>query len=381
MRHIRLACTAFLCLFSAALHASEIHVGSSAPALSLNQVLQAHQGKHISWPALRGKVVVLEFWATWCGPCVAEIPHLNQLADDFAGKVQFISVDDESDAVVKKFLASHPMHAWIGLDATGVTFKNFNVVSRPTTIVVNASGQIAKIGVPQDVTPALLSMVLKSSITPKADVATSSEASSTTPAFTVSLAPSVSEENSLMASNDGIVWTRNAKVTDILGLVYNTTAPQMILKAPQPKQRFDLKITAPGIKEDVLLKISGDIIAVSLHIHPHWEDVERSVDVLTVDSAGAGKLPISTNAHSGYMMMPQNGRLEDVKVSMASLSSQLGVILGAPVLNETNLDGRYNIVLTLPAVTVDALSEQLLKLGLHLHEEKRVVHSLVIDPE
>jgi uncharacterized protein (TIGR03435 family) len=380
MRHIRLACTALHCLFSAALHASAIHTGAPAPALSLAQVLQAPQGTQISWPALRGKVVVLEFWATWCGPCVAEIPHLNQLADDFAGKVQFISVDDEADTVVKKFLASHPMHAWIGLDASGATFKSFNVVSRPTTIVVDANGQIAKIGVPQDVTPALLSMVLKSSTTPKAEAATSSKASSAAPAFAVSFAPSVSKDNSLMASNDGIVQTRNAKATDLLGLIYSTTAPQMIVEASLPEQKFDLKITAPGIKEDALLKISSDIVAASLHIHPHWEDVERSVYILVADSTAAGKLPVSTNTHSGYRML-QNGKLEDVKVSMASLSSQFGVILDTPVLNETNLDGRYDVSLSLQSTTVDAVSEQLLKLGLHLQEAKRVVHSLVIDPE
>lgn len=382
MRHIKLACIAFLCLFSAALHASDIHVGAPPPPLSLDRVLQAPQGTEVSWPALRGKVVVLEFWATWCGPCVAEIPHLNQLADDFAGKVQFISVDDEADGVVKKFLVSHPMHTWIGLDAVGTTFKSFNVESRPKTIVIDATGQIAKIGAPQDVTPALLSMVLKSTIPPKAEASLSaaSKALSVPSAFTASLVPSVSEESILMASDNGIVQTRNAKATDLLGLVYGTTAPQMILKASLPKQEFDLKVVAPGVKEDTLLKISADIVAASLHIHPHWEDMKRPVYILVADSTATGKLPISTNTHGGYMIL-QNGKLEDVKVSMASISAQLGVILGVPVLNETNLDGRYDISLSLPTTTIDTISEQLLQLGLHLQETRRTVHSLVIDSE
>ena len=60
--------------------------GEAPPAITLEEVLQAPAGARASWEALEGKVVVLEFWATWCGPCVAAIPHLNELSDKYKDK-------------------------------------------------------------------------------------------------------------------------------------------------------------------------------------------------------------------------------------------------------------------------------------------------------
>ena len=58
--------------------------------------MQAPAGSKADWASLKGKVVVLEFWATWCSPCVASLPHLNQLVESLdPAKFQFISIDDE----------------------------------------------------------------------------------------------------------------------------------------------------------------------------------------------------------------------------------------------------------------------------------------------
>src|SRR3989442_15427936 len=60
--------------------------GNKAPAIKLEKLLQAPPGASTDWGRLKGKVVVIEFWATWCGPCISEIPHLNQLADQLSNE-------------------------------------------------------------------------------------------------------------------------------------------------------------------------------------------------------------------------------------------------------------------------------------------------------
>jgi len=72
-------------------------VGSNAPPIDLQQVLHAPEGARATLEGLRGKLVVLEFWATWCPSCVKAIPHFNELADQLKDRpVQFISITDHA---------------------------------------------------------------------------------------------------------------------------------------------------------------------------------------------------------------------------------------------------------------------------------------------
>jgi len=121
-------------------------IGQPAPALTFTQLLNAPEGAKADWPSLKGKVVVLEFWATWCAPCIAEIPHLNEIAQSVAANnVQFIAVDDEDPAVVEEFLGKKPMAAWAGVDTSKKIFEDFGVQDRPTTIVIDTQGRVAAV--------------------------------------------------------------------------------------------------------------------------------------------------------------------------------------------------------------------------------------------
>src|SRR5256885_9164516 len=107
-----------LVLFSGLPHAFAIRKeGTPAPPLRLTQLLQAPPGAQADWHALHGKVVVLEFWATWCEVCVADLPQFNKLVASLDPKrFQFISVDDEDPAIVAAFLAKRKIAGWVGID-------------------------------------------------------------------------------------------------------------------------------------------------------------------------------------------------------------------------------------------------------------------------
>ena len=93
---------------------------------------------------LRGKAVVLDFWATWCSPCVAAIPKFNALVTQFDDRpVVFVSVTDEPEEVVRKFLEKHPIQGFVAIDADGSVFRQHNVKGRPFTVLIDRTGRIA----------------------------------------------------------------------------------------------------------------------------------------------------------------------------------------------------------------------------------------------
>lgn len=81
-------------------------IGSNAPALDVEHWVQDGKGKFKPVTKFaKDKVYVVEFWATWCGPCIASMPHLAELQNEYASKgVQIVSISDEDLETVEKFL-------------------------------------------------------------------------------------------------------------------------------------------------------------------------------------------------------------------------------------------------------------------------------------
>jgi thiol-disulfide isomerase/thioredoxin len=101
-------------------------------------------GKTLAIRDFTGRIVVLNFWATWCPPCVQELPALNRLAageKDFA--VIAASCDHGGAAVVKPFLAAHGITRLIpALDPHGAIGRDLGVAGFPTTLIIGRNGKI-----------------------------------------------------------------------------------------------------------------------------------------------------------------------------------------------------------------------------------------------
>jgi thiol-disulfide isomerase/thioredoxin len=103
-------------------------------------------GKPLSLSASRGKVILLNFWATWCGPCRAEIPDLIELQKKYADKLQIIGldVDDDDAGEVKKFVEKNGINYSIGMATNDIRMQYGGVTALPTSFVLNAEGRVVQ---------------------------------------------------------------------------------------------------------------------------------------------------------------------------------------------------------------------------------------------
>lgn len=135
--------------------------GDQAPPLQFAFVLQGPPLAEVSWRALRGKVVILDFWGTWCQPCVEGIPHLNALASHYKqAPVQFIAVGHENSRKVNWFLKKHPINTWIALDMDLSVYKAYTAFGIPHAVIVDKQGIVAAVLSPEDLNENVVDAVL-----------------------------------------------------------------------------------------------------------------------------------------------------------------------------------------------------------------------------
>jgi thiol-disulfide isomerase/thioredoxin len=128
------------CGSAQAVKPEDVIVGNTIPEFSVPSL----DGKTINKDSLKGQAVVLNFWASWCTPCMAEIPELKELAASSNAKVVGIALDENGLATVKPFVDAHQINYTVALGSQEL-FQEFNGVGIPYTLVLDPSQNIVKI--------------------------------------------------------------------------------------------------------------------------------------------------------------------------------------------------------------------------------------------
>lgn len=110
-----------------------------APDFSLQDI----HDQTVSLSALQGKVVVVNFWATWCGPCVREMPMFQQAQDTYAEKLVVLGINSkEKTTLVRDFIQDLAVQYLILLDEPGKVTDLYQVLALPTTFFIDPQGVI-----------------------------------------------------------------------------------------------------------------------------------------------------------------------------------------------------------------------------------------------
>jgi thiol-disulfide isomerase/thioredoxin/outer membrane lipoprotein-sorting protein len=123
---------------------------SASPLIGLpapDFTLQDMEGNNITLSELRGNVILLDFWATWCGPCIAAMPHIDKLHQDYKDQpVRILAINQrEEREKVEPFLRTRKLTLPVLLDTSGDVGKAYGVRGIPTTVIIGRDGTILNV--------------------------------------------------------------------------------------------------------------------------------------------------------------------------------------------------------------------------------------------
>ena len=108
---------------------------------TLNWQLYDLQGNKTSFETLNDKPIFLNIWATWCPPCIAELPSIQELYEDYGDKVNFIIVSNEDPGKVQNFAKEHEYNGLPFYLSASIP-NNFSTNSIPATFIVSSDGRV-----------------------------------------------------------------------------------------------------------------------------------------------------------------------------------------------------------------------------------------------
>jgi len=107
--------------------------------------LTALDGQPLTIAALQGKVVFLNFWATWCGPCRAEIPDLIALQDRYKGRLQIIGLNvDDEQVDIQKYVEETGINYPVAMTSNDVRIQFGGIPALPTSFVLDTAGRVVQ---------------------------------------------------------------------------------------------------------------------------------------------------------------------------------------------------------------------------------------------
>lgn len=349
---------------------NELEVGKMAPNINITDyIFNTPSDKNF-----KNKFILLEFWATWCGPCLEEVPSLNKLQEKFKFKKDFvfISITNEKPDKVLRTLKRIPFNSIVVSDQTGKTFKNFiedkdGSYSIPKTILIDNKGIVKWIGSPYDLNDLILDKfinleglsVLDNSINNRpsdpifikpseekiTDIAYKMIYNEAT-LYSFTLLNGNKNEFNMNFNNlraEGLYFDLNKNLISIISNLSNVLESQIILPENLKEQNYSLFFKNKNFitENESKLEIKINLLK-SLHLTENV--IHKNTDVYVLKVKNKNKLEEiinETEVKNGYNGTHFLFSNVDIDVTIKSISLYYKIIIK----DKTNLKGKYDFIL------------------------------------
>jgi uncharacterized protein (TIGR03435 family) len=345
--------------------------GDPAPEIHFDKLLPEQPVANARFAALAGKVVVLEMWATWCGPCVGAIPHLSELAEQFKDRpIVFLSVTDEEPAVVEAFLKKRPIGGLVGIAHTESPLQRYGVDGIPATFVIDAAGKIAG-----SVDPEFLSATMLENLIVGRPL----------PAINLTIRPHP-DRNPVPASR----IARNSlmlslHLRSIVSLLWEIQDSRISGEPLDDALVYDVSLSIPRATPENFRPWARDAIAAAFHIKVNRETRDTEVWILAKTQAKpaalqpTGTISDLTNPGLFPATPPSVGRsLKLVSTDVSFIARFLEPAVGKPIVDETGITGRYDFHVSFGDAGPQECIEAMRNAGFQVETARRTIDFLVV---
>lgn len=371
--------------------------GDRFPDIPINHVINSPNASVNINKQQDKKIYILNFWGTWCGPCLPEMDALTKLQKANANKIQVIGISDDPVAKLQRYLKNKPTTIWLATDTNFLLYNLFNFSSVSHSAIVNAKKEIIGLVKTHSITQGLLDSIYKG-IKIKSDAEVKEKP--------VSKAEDVFNVDSTLSHNftvrgymigqdamgrtfrgSSIYAGRrinfiNTGITTLYKTAFDiVSSNQIIYEVDEKKinnyqdrsQRYCVDILVMPEEKDSLYAIFQQKLNAVLPVK--GKIIYKTIPVYVITNASFA-LPLSDKKSTyGFSGRGYDG----TAVTISDFANDyLSNELSLPVVDETNLKGKYDIKTVVEMRTQEEIIKSITALGLKIEKQERKMRMLVL---
>lgn len=383
-----------LLIFALSVHAQQLKIGDQVSNFSFELV----NGSETELKDFKDKIIIIDFWATWCGACIVGMPHLSTLQTKYKDDLVVIALSHETKERVQRFYQNRPQNFKLGIDIKEQFANAFPHRIIPHTVLIDRQGKVLAITQPENITHEIIEKAISGETVdlPLKEENTQFDMYSdyfkrdTTiveyfviqpgnpdvPSFTVKYAQGVFGKRRISMLNTTIPGMyRQAYQKSAYRLIYDLDESQFSYN--NPKNKFMMDVIVASDKKDDIEIVLQEKLSEALDFRVRLDSIEMDVVILSKHDSTSFELR-KTDEHVGFSGRGDGFKSEGANLNDLSTYLENFGIVGMPVVNETGIEGTYKIDFSFSPEKKGDLQTQLKAIGLSIKKGKRKIEVLRI---